>query len=202
LTSSSKLEEILQLDSKRRPLVSQFVVADLEVQLLSGIIKGNHMRISTLMRSGQLIHHPFRIDAAVSLRNEIAEATALFVVGGHEDDVIELLMLGRVREVFVIVYLELLEGILHQTKRVGFRVTHTQIDRARALSLVQHSQSRIQTLRELKHVSDSISPRLAITCLVLFDWILFSHFFTNSSKLTKTSNRAYESREAQIDERM
>lgn len=160
------------------------------------------MRVSTFVRSCQFIHHPLCIDTSVSLGNELAEATARFIMDRHVNDVVELLVLWCKREILIVKYVEFFKRILHQAKSIALCITHTQIYRTRAPSLVQHRQSWLQSLRELQHIPDSIRPRLAITSLVLLHWVLLSHFFTHSCKFTETSNRPHEPCEADINERM
>lgn len=99
------------------------------------------MRVSTFMRSCQFIHHPLRIDASVSLGNELAEATARFVMDGHVNDVVELLVLCCKWEIFIIIYVKFFKRVLHQTKSIALCITYTQIYRTRSLCLVQHCQS-------------------------------------------------------------
>lgn len=89
------------------------------------------------MGSCQYIHHPLRIDLSVLLGNEVTEAAAFVIVDGHEDYVIELLVLVIIGEVLIVIHAELLEGVLHQAKGVALGVTHSQVDRTGAASVVQ-----------------------------------------------------------------
>lgn len=60
------------------------------------------------MRGCQNVHHPLSINLTVFFTDKIAEATAGVIVDSHKHHSIKLCVFGCVREIFVIVHMELL----------------------------------------------------------------------------------------------
>jgi hypothetical protein len=92
-----------------------------------------------------------------------------------------------VGEIMIIVYCKLFMRVLDQSKGLIFNAANANMNRTSSSSFVQVIESIVDSVCELKNISESISPGSSNASLILFDRFLLSHFLSNACAHTKAS---------------